>query len=68
MQFDVDSQQRVPDANGAFLIETREGGWGLLTVTDRVTEVRDLTGAAGDPPRGVGFFKGVRFNWKAIIP
>jgi hypothetical protein len=68
MHYDPESQQHVPDANGAFLIETREGGWGLLTVTDRVTQVQNLEGLAGDPPQGVGFYKGVRFDWKAIIP
>jgi hypothetical protein len=68
MHFDADAQQYVPDANAAFLYTTREGNHGLIEITDRVTRTADLTGGFSDPPRGVGFRKGVRFDWKAIIP
>jgi beta-lactamase regulating signal transducer with metallopeptidase domain len=68
MHYDSDTQQFVPDANAAFVFVTREGNMGLIETTDRVTRTANLTGAFGDPPPGVGFFKGVRFNWKAIIP
>jgi hypothetical protein len=66
--YDADSKQSVPDANAAFIYVTREGSMGLIEITDRVTRTADLTGAAGDPPAGVGFKKGVRFNLKSIIP
>jgi hypothetical protein len=46
---------------------TREGSWGLIRVTDRVTEARDITGQIG-APQGVGFHKGVRFDHEQIIP
>jgi beta-lactamase regulating signal transducer with metallopeptidase domain len=53
--------------NAAFLYLTREGGLGLIELTDQVTEARDITGMLG-APNGVGFHKGVRFNYKPIIP
>jgi beta-lactamase regulating signal transducer with metallopeptidase domain/5-hydroxyisourate hydrolase-like protein (transthyretin family) len=68
MHFDAQSQQSIPDANGAFLFITREGNRGLIETTDRVTRTQDLTGTPGRAPAGVGFHKGVRFNLKPIIP
>ena len=68
MHYDEASKRAVPDANAAFVYVTREGSMGLIETTDRVTRTADLTGAPGDPPAGVGFFKGVRFNLKSIIP
>jgi hypothetical protein len=68
MHYDSGAQQLVPDANAAFLFVTREGNMGLIETTDRVTRTADLTGSASPPPPGVGFYKGVRFNLKAIIP
>ncbi len=64
---DEASGRYVPDANAAFLYATREGGTGVIHVTDRVTEKRDITGMLG-APRGVGFHRGVRFNQREIIP
>jgi hypothetical protein len=68
MHYDDESKQSVPDANAAFIYGTREGCMGLIEITDRVTRTADLTGTMGDPPDGVGFKKGVRFNLKSIIP
>jgi hypothetical protein len=68
MHYDAQSQQYVPDANAAFLFITREGSMGVIETTDRVTRTADLTGRPSGPPPGVGFYKGVRFNLKAIIP
>ena len=69
MHFDAHSKQAVPDANAAFIYETREGNMGLIEITDRVTQTADLSGMMmGEPPAGVGFKKGVRFNLKAIVP
>ena len=68
MHYDETSKQAVPDANAAFLYVTRDGNMGLIETTDRVTRTADLTGMAGGPPAGVGFFTGVRFNLKEIIP
>jgi beta-lactamase regulating signal transducer with metallopeptidase domain len=68
MHHDEGSKRSVPDANAAFLYVTREGSMGLIETTDRVTRKADLTGGLGDPPAGVGFHTGVRFNLKSIIP
>jgi hypothetical protein len=68
MHYDPDSEQLVPDANGAFLFITREGSTGLIETTDRVIRTQNLNGLAGQPPAGVGFHLGVRFNLKTIIP
>ena len=68
MHQDEGSKRSVPDANAPFLYVTREGSMGLIETTDRVTRTADLTGGLGDPPAGVGFHRGVRFNLKSIIP
>jgi beta-lactamase regulating signal transducer with metallopeptidase domain len=68
MHYDASAKRFVPDANGAFIFVTREGCMGLIEVTDRVTETANLTGTTGDPPPGVGFKTGVRFNLRSIIP
>jgi hypothetical protein len=68
MHYDPETRQLVPDADAAFLFVTRDGSLGLIETTDHVTRTANLAGAAGNPPRGVGFFKGVRFNLKEIIP
>jgi hypothetical protein len=68
MHYDPETQQLEPDADAAFLFVTREGNMGLIETTDRVTKTANLNGLAGGPPRGVGFFKGVRFNLKSIVP
>jgi beta-lactamase regulating signal transducer with metallopeptidase domain len=68
MHFDEQSNRSVPDANAAFIYVTREGSMGLIEITDRVTQKADLTGTMGDPPTGVGFQTGVRFNFKSIAP
>jgi beta-lactamase regulating signal transducer with metallopeptidase domain/5-hydroxyisourate hydrolase-like protein (transthyretin family) len=68
MHYDPVTRQLIPDANAAFLFVTREGSFGILETTDRVTRTANLTGAAGSPTPGVGFFEGVRFNLKTIIP
>jgi hypothetical protein len=68
MHYDPETQQLEPDADAAFLFVTREGNMGLIETTDRVTKTANLNGLAGGPPRGLGFFKGVQFNLKSIIP
>jgi hypothetical protein len=65
---DEKTGQYTPEENAAFLYITREGGMGLIMVTDRVTRVVDHTGRIGDPPLGEGFHKGVRFNHWQIVP
>jgi hypothetical protein len=67
LHYDRETKQYAPDQNAEFLYMTREGGMGLLEVTDRVTRVEDLTGRF-DTPKGVGFTKGVRFNYTPIKP
>jgi len=68
MHYDDESKRSAPDANAAFIYVTRERTMGLIETTDRVTRTANLTGRIGDPPGGVGFQKGVRFNLKSIIP
>lgn len=68
MHYDAGSEQLVPDANGAFIFVTREGSMGLIEITDRVVRTQNLNGLAGQPPGGVGFNLGVRFNLRMIIP
>jgi hypothetical protein len=69
MHYDAEAKQYVPNANAAFIYITREGSMGLIETTDRITRTADLTGQfAGGEPTGVGFFKGVKFNLKTIIP
>ena len=67
MHYDTESKQSVPEANAAFIYITREGSMGVIETTDRVTRTADLTGQLS-APTGVGFFKGVKFNMKPIIP
>lgn len=68
MHYDEKAKQLVPDANAAFIYLTREGSLGLIETTDRVTLTVDLARTFTDPPPGVGFFKGIRYNHKEIIP
>ncbi len=65
---DEQSKQPAPDANARFFYVTREGCMGLIEITDRVTQTADLTGTMGDPPAGIGFHTGVRFNLRSIVP
>ena len=68
LHFDTETQKYVPEANAAFIYVTREGGMGLIHVTDRVIRKANLTGVpAGSPTKGVGFQKGVRFSHRTII-
>lgn len=68
MHYDEGAQRLVPDANAAFIYITAEGSRGVIETTDRVTRAADLTGSMARPPKGVGFFKGVRCNLKEIVP
>jgi hypothetical protein len=68
VHYDDGSKQLQPDVNAAFIFVTREGCMGLIETTDRITRVQDITGMMGDPPRGVGYHKGVRFDLTSIIP
>jgi beta-lactamase regulating signal transducer with metallopeptidase domain len=68
IHYDAESEAYVPDANAAFIFVTREGNLGLIETTDRVVRTQNLAGAAGQPPGGVGFHLGVRFNLRTIIP
>lgn len=66
LHYDPETRQYVSQRESSFLYVTREQGLGVITVTDFVTEARDLTGTFGAPPRGVGFHRGVRFNYQTI--
>lgn len=49
----------------AYLFATREGGLGIITLTDIITTKRDITGQFFTP-RGVGFYRGVKFDLQEI--
>ena len=63
---DPGTGELTANVNAAFLYTTREGTHGLIDTTDRVVRTADLTGRTGDPPAGVGFRRGVRFDWKPL--
>jgi len=67
MHFDASTNQYVSKRGSNFLYVTREHGLGVITITDFVTEVRNLTGTYSGPPQGVGCHRGVRFNYKSIV-
>ena len=52
-----DKTGRYTTGNAAFLYQTREGGSGIIELTDQITEARDITGQLFTP-EGVGFHKG----------
>ena len=64
-EFAADQPMRT-DIGSSFLYLTNEQGLGLITVTDLVTEARDITGAFS-APKGVGFHRGVRFDVTTIL-
>lgn len=69
MHYDEGTKTHDPGVNAAFIYITKEGSIGVIEVTDRITQTADLTGRpAGAAPTGVGFFKGVKYNLKSIIP
>lgn len=65
LHFDAKSEKHVSQIGSSFLYVTREEGLGIITITDFVTEARDITGAFF-APRGVGFYRGVRFDHQPI--
>ena len=67
LHYDARTDQYVPKRGSSFVYVTREHGLGVITITDFVTQVRDLTGSPLSPPQGVGFHRGVRFNYKSIV-
>jgi hypothetical protein len=67
MHYDEESRQFAPAADAVFIYTTREGSLGVIEITDHVTKTGD-PGGSTVWPRGVGFFKGVRFNLKTIVP
>ncbi len=67
MHHDAESGRQVPDADAAFLFETRDGSIGLIEITDHVTRTEDITGRL-TALKGVGYHRGVKFDLKSIIP
>ena len=65
LHFDQKSSKYVAQTDVSFLYLTTDHGLGIITITDFVTEARDITGMAG-APKGVGFHRGVRFDVTAI--
>jgi hypothetical protein len=53
----------------AYLYQTKQGNYGLIEITDLITQTGDLTGTpAGMEPRGTGFHRGVKFDHHEIVP
>ncbi len=65
LHFDSKSQTEVAQRGTSFLYVTRDEGLGLITITDFVTEARDITGQMMTQ-QGVGFHRGVRFDIQTI--
>ena len=65
LHFDPKTNRRFPKIGTSFLYLSREDGLGIITITDFVTQVRDITGMF-QAPAGVGYHRGVRFDWKTI--
>jgi hypothetical protein len=61
-----DKTGRYAAGNAAFLYQTREGGLGVIELTDQITEARDITGQLFTS-KGVGFHKGAKFNYHPIV-
>jgi hypothetical protein len=61
-----DTQQLLPARDSYFLYLTRDKGMGIITITDFVTTVRNLTGTAATNTPGVGFNRGIRFDYHTI--
>jgi hypothetical protein len=68
MHYDAAADRHVPDVEGWFLVRTREGNRFLVKTVDRVTQIKDLTGQMGGWPKGIGFQKGVRIDYRAVLP
>lgn len=49
----------------SFLYVTRDQGLGVITITDIVTQAKDITGMMG-APKGVGFYRGVKVHYRSI--
>ena len=65
LHFDAKSGKYVAQTGCSFLYLTKDESLGLITITDFITEARDITGMAG-APKGVGFYRGVMFDLEAI--
>lgn len=64
--FDPESNQPVAATKAAFIYVTREGCLGLIEVTDQVTHKMVMPHVSPQPD--YGFYRGVRFNLKSIVP
>ena len=62
-----DSKSKIDTSalGSSFLYVTKDQGLGVITLSDFVETARDITGLAG-APRGVGFHRGVKFNYRQI--
>lgn len=65
LHFDQKSGKNIAQTDVSFLYLTTDQSLGIITITDFITEARDITGLAGEP-KGVGFHRGVRFDLTAI--
>ena len=63
--YDPEQGPPRPKRGTNFLYLTREGGLGVITITDFVTQQQDITGMFS-APQGVGFHLGVKFNFQPI--
>jgi hypothetical protein len=66
---DAATGEATANINASFLYTTREGTHGVIETTDRVVRTADLTGMpSGAATAGVGFRRGVKFDWKPLAP
>lgn len=57
--------KRYSKIGASFLYLTRDEGLGIIRITDDVLQAKDITGAFSSP-KGVGFYRGVRFDYQPI--
>lgn len=65
LHFDAKSNKHVARTGCSFLYLTKDESLGLITITDFITEARDISGQVS-APKGVGFYRGVMFDLTAI--
>lgn len=64
LRLDPKTKKHIPRSRTSFVYVTKGDSLGMISTTDIITQVRNLTGTpAGMEPGGVGFHRGVKFNY-----
>jgi len=65
LHWDAKAQTFASSKKSSFLYLTREQGLGVITITDMVTQAKDITGQMFVQP-GIGFHRGIRFDYTTV--